>query len=157
MKRTGQSWGAGRPKYPQEAVDRAMQLRADGMKLQGISAATGLSVSYISRLGRFAEQGKGRSGGVSNSLLLTTLKARQKKLKRRLNEINRQIREIKNGKQVDPSKGTMGPDKTAGAAEVDRRPLRLLRAPAPGSAGVAGRPPTGEGVDSIDHESGGPG
>jgi hypothetical protein len=150
MKRVGQSWGVGRPKYTQEAVDRAMQL-------QGISAATGLSVSYISRLGRFAEQGKGRSGGVSNPLLLVTLKARQKKLKRRLNEINWQIREIKNGKQVDPSKGTMGPDKTAGTAEVDRRPLRVLRAPAPGSAGATSGPPGGEGVDSVDPQPSGPG
>jgi hypothetical protein len=161
MEQPGLNWGAGRPKYTQAKVALAMKMRAAGSRLREIEEKTGLSISYVSKLTRFLEVGKGRSDLGSKEASRALLLNRKKKLTKQLRQINQQLKflagEMVDGKSEHATVSLVGPATPTGSDSNPGSELRRVRAKAKGPTKAPDRSQTGEGLEGESTIPGGAG
>lgn len=133
----GRDFGESRNKFPVGKIAKALQLRADGHRLEHISQQTGLSMSYISRLSRqFLARGKGRVSAATTAAQESLLTARLKKIETEARGIREQLKKLRGGSSGKPSnskKSGVGAAPAAGAHSAPGTEVFDVRDPAEGS------------------------
>lgn len=131
----GKDFGKARAKFGTNKIGKALQMRAEGYKLKDITQATGLSMSYVSRLTRhFLARGAGRVVSATSEASLSLLQARLKKLENESRLIRDQIKKLTGGGSGKPGDAPKGKAGAAKPSRVDPAPRLHLRKMPPDAA-----------------------